>query len=259
MSLRTWALAVALLGLPGSALIFPASAQEARSGYFYASPETQALQDDTFANPGSLWLEEGRARWGQIEGAAGKSCASCHGDDGTDLIEASAAYPKFNARLGRPTTLSQQINQCRVRHMQAAALAPDSEALMSIELLLRQRAAGRPVRVSVDGPMRPYFERGKTLYFRRRGQFNLACYQCHDQRPGEFVRGERLSEGQINNFPAYLIRWGAVGSAHRRFQLCDRQARAEPFQIGSPEYVALEVYVAHRARGLAIEAPAVRP
>ena len=236
-----------------------AGSEPAKSGYFYASPETRTMQDDSFANPGTLWLEDGAAQWQRVEGKAGKSCATCHSDDGAELIDAARRYPKYDERLGRPLTLSQRIKQCRERHMRASSLESESERLLSLELLLRKRAAGRPMDVAIDGPMLPYFEQGRALYFQRRGQFNLACYQCHDLRPGEYVRGERLSEGQINNFPAYLVRWGAVGSAHRRFQLCDSQARAEPFAIGSPEYVALEVYVAHRARGLAIEAPAVRP
>jgi sulfur-oxidizing protein SoxA len=35
--------------------------------------------------------------------------------------------------------------------------------------------------------------------------------------------------------------------------------RAEPFAYGAPEMVALELYLAHRARGMVAEAPAVRP
>ena len=62
----------------------------------------------------------------------------------------------------------------------------------------------------------------------------------------------------MNGFPAYLLRWGAVGSAHRRFQVCDDQALAEPLAIGSADYLALELYVATRGNGLPVEAPAVR-
>jgi sulfur-oxidizing protein SoxA len=35
--------------------------------------------------------------------------------------------------------------------------------------------------------------------------------------------------------------------------------RAEPFGAGSPEYIALELYLAWRGNGLPIETPAVRP
>jgi len=87
---------------------------------------------------------------------------------------------------------------------------------------------------------------------------NLACFQCHDDRPGEWVRGEQLSQGQTNAFPAYLLRWAGVGSVHRRFQFCDDQRVAEPLPLGSEDYLALELYVAWRGNGLPVEAPAVR-
>jgi sulfur-oxidizing protein SoxA len=35
--------------------------------------------------------------------------------------------------------------------------------------------------------------------------------------------------------------------------------RAEPYAYGADEYVALEIYLASRARGMPIEAPGVRP
>ena len=35
--------------------------------------------------------------------------------------------------------------------------------------------------------------------------------------------------------------------------------RAEIYEPGSPEHIALELYLAWRARGLPVETPAVRP
>jgi len=35
--------------------------------------------------------------------------------------------------------------------------------------------------------------------------------------------------------------------------------RAEPYSYGAPEFVDLDLYLMWRARGLKIEAPAVRP
>jgi sulfur-oxidizing protein SoxA len=35
--------------------------------------------------------------------------------------------------------------------------------------------------------------------------------------------------------------------------------RAEPWQLGAPEYLALEAYLMERARGMLIDAPGVRP
>ena len=40
-------------------------AEEKRSGYQDASPETRAMQDDDTANPAFLWVQQGEALWTQ--------------------------------------------------------------------------------------------------------------------------------------------------------------------------------------------------
>ena len=48
-------------------------------------------------------------------------------------------------------------------------------------------------------------------------------------------------------------------SIHNRFAGCVRDTRAETFSKGGPEFHALELYVASRGNGLAVEGPSVRP
>ena len=54
--------------------------EDVRSGYAFQAPDTQALQDDPFANPGLLWVDEGRDLWRRPEGSSGEACADCHRD-----------------------------------------------------------------------------------------------------------------------------------------------------------------------------------
>src|SRR5262249_12336690 len=54
--------------------------EDRRSGYTYLSEDNQRLQDDDFANPGLLWVEQGRALWQRADDTTGMACASCHGD-----------------------------------------------------------------------------------------------------------------------------------------------------------------------------------
>jgi sulfur-oxidizing protein SoxA len=42
------------------------------------------------------------------------------------------------------------------------------------------------------------------------------------------------------------------------FAWCNSALRAEPFESGSPEYLALELYLAWRGRTLPIAVPGVR-
>jgi hypothetical protein len=78
-------------------------------------------------------------------------------------------------------------------------------------------------------------------------------------RPGPArLRGQTLTQGQANGFPEYRLGSGRVTGPHRRFSECFRSFRAEPFELGSPEYIDLEVFVTARGNGLPIETPAVR-
>lgn len=224
------------------------------SGYELATETIQRMQDDPFANPASFWLERGEALFAEPAGAADRSCADCHGVDG--LKGAATRYPAVVE--GRLMNLEARINQCRTARMAAAPLPLESEDLLALAVFVRHRSEGLPLRVAVNGPALAWFERGRALYTERRGQMNLACFQCHDERVGRWLRGEQLSQGQLNGFPAYLLRWSGVGSAHRRFQFCDDQRLAEPLPLGSDDYLALELYVAWRGNGLPVEALAVR-
>ena len=53
---------------------------ELKSGYDFAIPETQAMQDDDFNNPAMLLVDAAAEDWTTVDGKAGKSCMTCHGD-----------------------------------------------------------------------------------------------------------------------------------------------------------------------------------
>lgn len=115
-----------------------------------------------------------------------------------------------------------------------------------------------PLSVSADGAAKPFFEAGKAFYERRQGQLNLACTQCHDGLVGRKLRGDTISHGVGTGYPAYRLEWNGLGSLHRRLRACSLGVRATQFAYGSDEYLALELYLAVRARGLAVEAPGLR-
>jgi L-cysteine S-thiosulfotransferase len=263
MRATTWALLA--VGLP-CALPLPALGQEPprviapselRSGKEFVSPETRAQQEDLTVNPGMLWVEQGEKLWREAAGAEGKSCASCHGEAST-LAGVAARYPSYDAKAQRLLNLEARIQQCRVERQQAAPLIYESQPLLSLTALVAHQSRGLPMRVAIDGPARPFFETGRTLYYERQGQLDLSCAQCHEQSWGKRLRAEKISQGHPNGFPAYRLEWQTLGSLHRRLRACFQGVRAEPFVSGSPELVNLELYLAWRAQGLAIETPAVR-
>ncbi len=233
------------------------TAGEAKSGYVYATAQTRAMEDDEFQNPGSLWVDKGKALWNSVDGTAGKSCASCHNAAETSMKGVGASYPKYDAKIGRVVDIEERINFERER-MGATPWKWESEPLLAMTVYVKAQSHGMSVAVATDGPAHATWEQGKAFYEARRGQLDMACAQCHVQNNDRKLRSETLSQGQINGFPTYRLDWQAVGSAQRRFRGCNEQVRAEPLPYGSPQYVALELYLASRGNGLPVETPAVR-
>jgi sulfur-oxidizing protein SoxA len=229
-----------------------------RSGYSYLTPETQRLQDDDFANPGMLWVEKGEGLWNQPAGPSGKSCATCHGDAAQSMRTVATRYPAYSPAAQRVISLEQQINRCRTTRQHASALPYESQNQVALTTFVSYQARGLPMNVAVGGPAAESFRRGRTFFYLRRGQLDLSCANCHEEHPGGHLRGETISQGQVNGFPIYRQLWQAMGSTHRMFAWCNEAVRAKPYPTSSQEYVDLELYERWRGRSLPVEAPAIR-
>ena len=239
----------------------PAQAPEPgrRSGYDDMSRETRAMQDDEMSNPGTLWVLDGEALWKKPAGAAGKSCAGCHGDAAASMKGVAVRYPAFDARLGRPLNLAQRINACRTERQQAAPLAYESRELLALNAYVGVQSRGMPIAPVVDGKTMPFIEAGREIFQRRQGQLNISCAQCHDQYAGRKLAGNVLPQGHPTGYPMYRLEWQNLGSLERRLRNCMVGVRAEPYEAGSQQFVALEMFLMWRARGMKLETPAVRP
>ncbi|WP_417247810.1 sulfur oxidation c-type cytochrome SoxA [Celeribacter sp.] len=230
---------------------------EVLSGWRFRSDDTQEMQMDDFDNPGMLGAEEGRAQFETAMGSEGKSCADCH-DGPESLKEVRPTYPKWNDEAEKVYTIQMQINDCLTDRMGAEPEKYDSAKMLNFEALLASVSRGMPVNVAIDGPAQATWEQGKEMYYTRYGQLELACANCHEDNYGNMIRADHLSQGQINGFPTYRLKNAKLNGSHSRFKGCIRDTRAETFSAGSPEFVALELYVASRGNGLSVEGPSVR-
>jgi sulfur-oxidizing protein SoxA len=232
-------------------LVAPVVSAQIKSGAEFQSPDVRALQADDFANPGMLWVTRGEALWSA-------SCASCHGDAARSMRGVSVSYPKHSAELGGVVNLEQRINACVARDGKSKPLAWESEPLLALTAYVARQSHGMPIAVSGEGPAAGVLERGRSLYFERQGQLHLACTQCHDANWGKTLLAEKVSQGHPADWPAYRLEWQALGSLQRRLRACYFGVRAEMPAFGSPDLVALELYLGVRAGGLPAAAPGVR-
>src|SRR5215469_16251075 len=230
-----------------------------RSGYDFAGAETRAMQDDDTANPGMLWVLEGEGLWIKEAGAAALSCRDCHGDARASMSDVAARYPAFDTALGRPMDLEQRINLCRTEHQRAEPLAGESEDLLALTAFVANQSRGLPIAVKSNPELRSSLDLGNELFHRREGQLNLSCSQCHDDNWGKRLAGNVIPQAHPTGYPVYRVEWQSLGSLQRRLRNCMSGVRAEPYEYGTPEAVALELYLMERARGMPLETPAVRP
>ena len=230
---------------------------EVLSGWRFRSDLTQEMQMDDFDNPGMIWVETAAELWATAEGTEGKSCMDCHGEP-EEMAGVKAVYPKWNEGAGEVYTLQMQMNECRTERMGAEAWKTDKGDSIPMEALLASVSRGMPVSVAIDGPGQETWEWGKELYYTRTGQLDLSCASCHEDNYGNMIRADHLSQGQINGFPTYRLKNTKLNGVHSRFKGCVRDTRAQTYSPGSPEFVALEMYVASRGNGLSIEGPSVR-
>ena len=224
------------------------------SGFEFLTESTQAQQKDSFENPGYFWVDQGQKLFTQAP-ANGASCAACH-ESGLEGVAAS--YPALDEQSGQLINLEGRINLCRSRHQNAEPFEYESEDLLALTSYVANQSAGTPINVEVSPETEENYRNGEEYFFTRRGQFNLSCDQCHNQNWGKKLRGDTISQGHVNGFPAYRFEWQTLGSLHRRLHDCDTGVRAQPFPLGSQTYIDLEYYLAVRSSGLEIETPAIR-
>ncbi|MEM7018621.1 MAG: sulfur oxidation c-type cytochrome SoxA [Pseudomonadota bacterium] len=233
-------------------------AGEVKSGYEYLSAENRAMQDDDFSNPGLLWVDEGAALWRQPLGKKQKSCQSCHDSAQQSMRGVRARYPIFDEVTEKPLNIPMRINRCLTEHSEAEALAYDAREMIALTTFIGHQSQGLPVQLDEDERLEPFIEQGNQFFYQRRGRLDLACHHCHERNTGQQLRGEIISQGQTNGYPAYRHVWQKLGTQHQLFLWCNEAVQSEAYPLGSDTYVNLELYMARRAAGLQVETPAVR-
>jgi sulfur-oxidizing protein SoxA len=235
------------------------NADSRRSGFDDMSRETQAMQTDDTANPAMLTVLDGEALWTTKAGRAGKACADCHTDTATGMKGVAARYPAFSTAHERPLDLQGRINACRETQQQAEPFAWESKELIALAAFIGRQSRGMPIAPPDDARLDPFRKRGEALYSQRMGQLNFSCANCHDDNAGQKLASALIPQAHPTGYPIYRLEWQGMGSLQRRLRGCFTGVRAEPYAYGALEYVELELFLMSRAKGMAVETPAVRP
>jgi sulfur-oxidizing protein SoxA len=122
-----------------------------------------------------------------------------------------------------------------------------------------------PINIDVNAnpQMKAAFTLGEKTFNTPRGGRGLSCLSCHSKDIiGSVLRTQPLPDLGAQNtggtWPAYRMTKSSLRTLQRRFQGCMENALLKVIPIGSPEMVALEVYVTDKAKGQAIAIPGLK-
>lgn len=208
--------------------------------------------------PYELALEKGEALY-KKPFKNGHRYADCLPNKGMGIAQ---EYPKWEAGRGEVVTLAQTVNKCRAQQGEAV-LSYQKGEIADLLAYLAFTSRGNSIKITVpesDIQALAAFEQGKQYYYQRRGQLNFSCATCHIQNAGKQLRSEILSPalGHTSNWPAYRLKWGEMGTLHRRFIECHQQMRAPVPEAQSAELRHLEYFLSYMGNGIPLNAPSTR-
>jgi sulfur-oxidizing protein SoxA len=189
----------------------------------------------------------------------GRRYADCFSYQGLGIAH---EYPKWDRGKGEVITLARAINDCRA-DSQEAPLPYEKGDIARLLAYMAFTSRGKPIAITIpaDDPRAlAAYQQGKDFYYQRRGRLNFACATCHVQNAGKQLRSEILSPslGHTSHWPVYRLKWGEMGTLHRRFKECLEQIKAPPIPAQSPEFRNLEYFLGFMGNGIPSNGPSTR-
>src|SRR5438874_2349031 len=110
---------------------------------------------------------------------------------------------------------------------------------------------------------RAAIERGRATFFRRVGERNHACADCHtpDRGANKFLGGRFLDDvtaGLTRHFPTWRTSQDEIWDMRKRFQWCMTPLGANMLAADAVEYAELELFLTTFDVGKPINAPGIR-
>jgi len=236
----------------------PIRAQLQKRNYYIAG------EDFTLAD---TYIEQGKAVFHK-SGRNGKSCASCHSSTkgkGPNLKGIATTYPKYNPKLKQVIGLEQRINICQKKYKHSEPYRLGSMSSNVVMGYIKFMSRRMPINVSIKGPATAALKRGKASFFKKTGQLNISCADCHTTHADKWLRGQPLSaikpKGKHSytaaTWPKHFIAGHDLGliSLRQRIRHCQIVTRTYPLKLHAQEYTDMELYLTTLANGKPMLAP----
>jgi len=170
-------------------------------------------------------------------------------------------YPYFDVLSGEVKTLATAINDCREENDQSA-YEYDHTDIKSIVLYMMETSRRNITNVIMPNDPRAEvaFNQGKTFFFSRRGQLDMACAHCHIDYANKSYGQQKIPPalGLPLRMPRYDSSNDTITTLHEQFNQCLGYTRAKPLPLQSEALRNLEFYLFYVNNTLPLNAPGVK-
>jgi len=261
---RIGAIAVACLAVHGTTL----AQGKAEDGLAVGR---QMLAED---NPGELWIEQGKTLFHQKRGPKNASLEQCDFGLGPGKLEgATVRLPRYFPDTDRVQDLESRLLTCMVqlqgfnrddivKRAISSALSNGSD-VEALALYLTSRSNGLKMNVALSHQKEyDMYKAGEYLFYRRSGQTDFACVQCHGAankriRLQDLVHmtDKKHIQEVVATWPAYRGTHFVVRTMQWRLYDCFWQMRLPELNYASDVSIALTTYLHYQGNGAVIKVP----
>jgi len=234
-----------------------------RNPFTRAKPPGFGDNLDPTNNPAVVLAEDAEALW-VARGPSGKACADCHeGGVARAMRGVAPQYPRFVKSYGRVMSLEDYL-EVHTPATTGQAMPSESAENLAMTMVVKRASNGLPVSVDVASPdARAALARGKATFYRKVGERNHACADCHtiESAAGKFLGGRVLADvrsGLTRHFPTWRTDRAEVWDMRKRFQWCMTPLGMNMLAADSIEYAELELYLTAFDNGKPLSVPGIR-
>lgn len=216
-------------------------------------------------NPADIMVESGNELLQEFGGGdAGLAAFLKVSED--DLPAYIAGFPRYLEDFKQVVTVSQAL-QGLMHKNGHKPFKLKSAKMFEMSTYVKSIANGEKSNIDINANehMKAAYAMGENNYMTPRGGRGLSCNSCHSKEViGTVLRTQPLPDlsskgvAVAATWPAYRMTKSSLRTLPRRFQGCMNNALLKVIPLGSPEMVALEVYLTHKAKGTEIAVPGIK-
>ena len=225
-------------------------------------------------NPGELWIGQGKTLFHQKRGPRNVSLEQCDFGLGPGKLDgATTQLPRYFPDTDKVQDLESRLLTCLVElqgfdrgevvKRAISRAGSDGSDVEALALYITSRSNGMKMNVSL-GHQKEYdaFKVGEYLFFRRSGQTDFACVQCHGAADKRIrlqglihMTSKQGVQEVVSTWPAYRGAHFVVHTMQWRLYDCFWQMRLPELKYASETSIALTTYLHYQGNGAVVKVP----